>query len=78
MERKIAAIHRKSTNTSRPLPITGSAHKTRVIGDPRHATVVASLDVTAGATGHDRAHHAPLDATQMPGMGQTIGVAMPA
>jgi hypothetical protein len=31
-----------------------------------------------GATGHDRAHHVPLDATQMPGMGRTIGVAMPA
>jgi hypothetical protein len=46
-----------------------------------YAAVVASLDVTAdrgGATGHDRAHHAPLDATQMPGVGQTIRVAMPA
>jgi hypothetical protein len=29
------------------------------------------------ATGNDRAHHAPFDAAQMSGVGQTIGVAMP-
>jgi hypothetical protein len=64
----------------RALTFWAMAITTGVIGDPRHATVVASLDVTAergGATGHDRAHHAPLDATQMPGMGRTKGVAMP-
>ena len=65
----------------RALTFWTMAITTGVIGDPRHATVVASLDMTAergGSTGHDRAHHVPLDATQMPGMGQTIGVAMPA
>ena len=65
----------------RALTFWAMAITTGVIGDPRHATVVASLDVTAergGATGHNSAHHAPLDATQMPGMGRTIGVAMPA
>jgi hypothetical protein len=52
-----------------------------VVGDARHATIVARLDVTTErgcATRNDRAHHAPFDATQMPGMGRTIGVAMPA
>jgi hypothetical protein len=51
-----------------------------IIGDPRHAAVVARLDVTAergGAARCDRAHHAALHAAQMSGVGQTIGVAMP-
>ena len=51
-----------------------------VVGDARQAAVVARLDVTAergGAAGGDRAHHAPLDAPQMAGVRQTIGVAMP-
>ena len=52
-----------------------------IVGDARHAAVVASLDVAAerrGAARHDRAHHAPLDAPQMSGMGAAIGLAMPA
>jgi hypothetical protein len=51
-----------------------------IIGDARHAAVVARLDVTTErgcATRNDRAHHAPFDAAQMSGVGQTIGVAMP-
>ena len=51
-----------------------------IVGDARHAAVVARLDVTTErgcATRNDRAHHAPFDAAQMSGVGQTIGVAMP-
>jgi hypothetical protein len=51
-----------------------------IVGDARHAAVVAHLDVTTErgcATRNDRAHHAPFDAAQMSGVGQTIGVAMP-
>jgi hypothetical protein len=81
METKIAAIHRKMPMPARQLPINGFAHKTGIIGDPRHAAVVASLHVAAerlGPARHDRAHHAPLDATEMTGTVTTIGVAMPA
>ena len=52
-----------------------------IIGDAHCAAVVARLDMTAdrgGPTRHDRAHHAPLDATQTPSVGQSIGVAVPA
>lgn len=51
-----------------------------IVGDARHAAIVARLDVTTErgcATRNDRAHHAPFDAAQMSGVGQTIGVAMP-
>jgi hypothetical protein len=40
---------------------------------------IVALDVTTErgcATRNDRAHHAPFDAAQMSGVGQTIGVAM--
>jgi hypothetical protein len=52
-----------------------------IIGDPRHAAVVAGLDVAAerlGSARNDRTHHAPLDPTEMTGMQTAIGVAMPA
>jgi hypothetical protein len=52
-----------------------------IIGDPHHAAVVAGLDVAAerlGPARNDRAHHPPLDATEMTGVVTTIGVAMPA
>ncbi len=51
-----------------------------IVGDAGHAAIVARLDVTTErgcATRNDRAHHAPFDAAQMSGVGQTIGVAMP-
>ena len=49
MERKIAAIHRKSTSTSTPTPhyITGSAHKAGIVGDADLAAILAPLDMTA-------------------------------
>ena len=62
--------------TLRTMPIPAG-----IIGDPRHAAVVASLDVAAerlGSARNDRAHHAPLDPTEMTGMQTAIGLAMPA
>ena len=50
-----------------------------IVGDARHAAAVARLNVTTErgcATRNDRAYHAPFDAAQMSGLGQTIGVAM--
>src|SRR6202022_3189468 len=62
--------------TLRTMPIPAG-----IIGDPRHAAVIAGLDVPAerlGSARNDRAHHPPLDPTEMTGMVTTIGVAMPA
>ena len=50
-----------------------------IVGDARHAAAVARLNVTTErgcATRNDRAYHAPFDAAEMSGLGQTIGVAM--
>src|SRR3954447_4122791 len=50
-----------------------------IIGDPRHAAVVAGLDAERlGSARNDRTYHAPLDPTEMTGMQTAIGVAMPA
>lgn len=62
--------------TLRTVPIA-----TGIIGDPRHAAVVASLQVAAerlGPARHDRAHNAPLEATEMTVPVTTICIAMPA
>ena len=62
--------------TLRTVPIAAG-----IIGDACRAAVVASLHVAAerlGPARHDRAHHAPLDPTEMTGMYTAIGVAMPA
>lgn len=62
--------------TPRTMPIPAG-----IIGDPRHAAVIAGLDVAAervGSAPNNGAHHPPLDATVMTGMVTTIGVAMPA
>src|SRR4051794_41876729 len=51
-----------------------------VVGDARQAAAVARLDVPAergGAAGGDRAHDAPLDASEMPGVRHTISLAVP-
>ena len=74
------AADTRARSSRRQLPITGSAHKAGIVGDARHAAVVARLDVTTErgcATRNNRAHHAPFDAAQMSGVGQAIGVAMP-
>ena len=70
----------KPLRPRRALTLRAMAVAAGIVGDARHAAVVARLDVTAergGAARNDRAHHAPFDAAQMSGVGQTIGVAMP-
>ena len=47
METMSATIHRKMPIPARQLPITGSAHKTTIIGDPKVAAVLAAFDVAA-------------------------------
>ncbi len=52
-----------------------------VVGDPRHAAVVAGLDVTAERprpARDDCAHHAPFDTAEMAGVRLAISVAMAA
>ena len=75
METKSAAIHRKMPMLARQLPITGSAHKAGVVGDPPVAAVLASLDMTAQgcrAAMLDRRHDLELLKAQVPGMGGPI------
>src|SRR5208282_2409412 len=65
MERKIAAIHRKTPTPVRQLPITGCAHKAGIVGDQRKAAhrVLAARDVPAErrrAAALDRTHHLQL------------------
>ena len=75
METKSAAIHRKMLMLVSQLPITGSAHKAAVVGDPPMAAVLASLDVTAQgrrAAMLDRRHDLELMKAQVPGMGGPI------
>src|SRR5215210_2176213 len=79
METKSAATHGKISMSARQLPITGSAHKTGVVGDADLATVLAGLDMAAegsGAAGLDRRHHLELAKAKMAGMGRTPGGAM--
>ncbi len=64
----------RPTLTLRAMPVAAG-----IIGDPRDAAVFAGLNVSAERLGpacNDRAHHAPLDATQMTGMITAIGVAL--
>src|SRR3984957_5474117 len=73
METKSAAIHRKMPMPARQLPITGFAHKARVVGDAHMGAVLASLDMAAerfGATNLDRRHDATLGEIQMPLVGR--------
>jgi hypothetical protein len=75
METKNAAIHRKMLMLVSQLPITGSAHKAAVIGDPLMATVLAGLDMTAHsrrAALLDRRHDLELMTAQVPGVGGPI------
>ena len=79
MESRSATIHRKMPIPARQLPITESAHKARVVGDARRATIVASLDMTAKrrrSARRDRAHDAPLGPPHMSGVVAKIGLAM--
>jgi len=63
METKSATIHRKMPMAARQLPITGSAHKTAVVGDADRAAVIALLDMATerwGAARLDSGHDAAL------------------
>ena len=75
METKNAAIHRKMLMLVSQLPITGSAHKAAVVGDPLMAAVLAGLDMTAqsrGAAPLDCGHDFELMKAQVSGMGDPI------
>ncbi len=53
----------------------------RVVGGARRTAIVAALDVTAergGATGRDRADHAPFDAAEMSGVRLLVTLAVAA
>ena len=79
METKSAATHGKISMSARQLPITGSAHKTGVVGDADLATVRAGLDMAAegcGAAGLDRRHHLELAEAEMASLGRTPGGTM--
>ena len=45
MVSRVGGAGHKSAISRRQLPITGSAHKARVVGDPQVAAVVAALDM---------------------------------
>jgi hypothetical protein len=63
METGSAAIHRKMPMPARQLPITGSAHKARIITDALVVTAITVLDVAAkrrGSTQLNGAHDATL------------------
>ena len=76
METKGATIHRKMPMPARQLPITGSAHKARVVGDPEIAAVVAAIDMAAESRRPavlDRRHDLELLQAQVPGLGGAVG-----
>ena len=74
MERRIAAIHRKTPTPVRQLPITGCAHKAGVVSDVRMAArrVLAARDMAAErrrAAALDCAHHLQLVEARMAAVG---------
>ena len=72
MESRSATIHRKMPIPARQLPITGSAHKAGIVGDPLERAVLAALDVSAErgrATGLDRRHDLQLGEADVTGVG---------
>src|SRR5271155_2892548 len=78
METKSAAIHRKMPMPARQLPITGFAHKTRVVGDGLVGAVLAARDMAAEscrAAVLDRRHRLQLAEAHMAGGGLTPSLA---
>ena len=68
----MAAADAKARSSRRQLPITGSAHKAGIVGDPFVRAVLAALDVSAergGATGLDRRHDLQLGEAHVTGVG---------
>src|SRR5271154_1620775 len=81
METKSAAIHRKMPMPARQLPITGFAHKTRVVGDDLVGAVLAAHNMAAEscrAAVLDRRHRLQLAEAHMAGVGLTPSLAMAA
>src|SRR5262249_8061667 len=81
MESEGRVRHRKLRRRPRELPITGSAHKTGVVGDPGMAALVvlAARDMPAercGAAVLDRRHHLELAEADMAGIGLAPCLAM--
>jgi hypothetical protein len=71
----LAAADTGARSSRRQLPITRSAHKAAVIGDPPVAAVLACFDMTAegrGAAMLDRRHDFELMKAQVSGMGGPI------
>jgi hypothetical protein len=76
METKSAAIHRKMLMPVSQLPITGSAHKTTVVGDRGVCTVLAACDMpteSRGAAVLDGAHHLQLAEAHVASVGIAPG-----
>ncbi len=72
MGSRSATIHRKMPIPARQLPITESAHKAGIVGDPLVRAVLAALDVSAErgrATGLDRRHDLQLGEADVTGVG---------
>src|SRR5271166_6467066 len=72
VESRSATIHRKMPIPARQLPITESAHKAGIVGDPFVRAVLAALNVAAergGATGLDRRHDLQLVEAHVTGVG---------
>ena len=81
MGTKSAAIRREMPRLALQLPITGSAHKAAVVGDPAVAAVLAALDVAAqgcGATDLDGRHDLELTEAEVAGIGRPKGGAVAA
>src|SRR5271166_243258 len=81
MESRSATIHRKMPIPARQLPITGSAHKTRIVGDARLAAILAALDMTAERRRSaclDRGHDLALVVGQPVALGSAKSVAVAA
>src|SRR3954471_23464559 len=72
---------RNCGHRDRQLPITGFAHKARIIGDTNETALGAALDMAAqrrGATRLDRAHNAPFGAAEVAGMRLAVRLAVAA
>jgi hypothetical protein len=81
MESEGRVMHRKMRRRARQLPITGSAHKTAVVGDADQAAVIALLDMTAERRGParlDGSHDAALLRQEPPALRSTECIAVAA
>ena len=67
----MAAEDTRTRSSRRQLPITGSAHKARVVGDAFVRAVLAALDMSAERRGPatlDRRHHLQLGEAHVTGV----------